>query len=187
MAEVPGEADFVIVGGGAAGCVLAARLSEDPSCRILLLEAGPQLESATVSTPGTALQFLGSDAVYSDVTVNQAGAAGRVEHHILGDGPFRAPALQAVTGPALYPAPSADDGELDAFIGDSLVSIWHPVGTCQMGRSADAVVSPSLAVHGLQNLYVADASVMPTITRGNTQAPTIMIAEKAATLLAERR
>jgi choline dehydrogenase len=66
------------------------------------------------------------------------------------------------------------------------VSIWHPVGTCRMGSSADAVVSPRLAVHGLENLYVADASVMPTITRGNTQAPTIMIAEKAAGLLAGR-
>jgi choline dehydrogenase-like flavoprotein len=100
---------------------------------------------------------------------------------------FNAPALQAITGPALYPVPSADDGELDAFISDSLVSIWHPVGTCRMGRSADTVVGPGLEVHGLQNLYVADASVMPTITRGNTQAPTIMIAEKAAALLAERR
>ena len=97
---------------------------------------------------------------------------------------FNAPALRAVTGPALYPAPAADDTELDAFIGESLVSIWHPVGTCRMGRSPDAVVSPSLAVHGLANLYVADASVMPTITRGNTQAPVIMIAEKAATLIA---
>jgi len=97
---------------------------------------------------------------------------------------FRAPALQAVTGPPLYPAPSAGDDELDAFISESLVSIWHPVGTCRMGRSADSVVDPGLAVHGLQNLYVGDASVMPTITRGNTQAPTIMIAEKAADLLA---
>lgn len=100
---------------------------------------------------------------------------------------FRAPALQAITGPALYPAAEADDAELDAFIRQSLVSIWHPVGTCRMGRSADSVVSPSLDVHGLQNLFVADASVMPTITRGNTQAPTIMIAEKAAALLAAHR
>jgi choline dehydrogenase len=99
---------------------------------------------------------------------------------------FQAPALAAITGPALFPAPAADEDELDAFISQSLVSIWHPVGTCRMGSSAaGAVVSPRLAVHGLGNLYVADASVMPTITRGNTQAPTIMIAEKAASLLAD--
>jgi choline dehydrogenase len=99
---------------------------------------------------------------------------------------FQAPALAAIVGPALHPSPSADDGELDAFISESLVSIWHPVGTCRMGRSAESVVSPQLAVHGLENLYVADASVMPAITRGNTQAPTILIAEKAAGLLAAR-
>ncbi|HEX4831783.1 MAG TPA: GMC family oxidoreductase N-terminal domain-containing protein [Trebonia sp.] len=97
---------------------------------------------------------------------------------------FQAPALAAVTGPALLPAPAAGEGELDAFISQSLVSIWHPVGTCRMGTAAGTVVSPRLAVHGLENLYVADASVMPAITRGNTHAPTIMIAEKAATLLA---
>lgn len=97
---------------------------------------------------------------------------------------FRAPALAAITGPALHPGPDADDTELDAFITRSLVSIWHPVGTCRMGSGPDTVVDPRLAVHGLDGLYVADASVMPTITRGNTQAPTIMIAEKAASLIA---
>jgi choline dehydrogenase len=97
---------------------------------------------------------------------------------------FQAPALRAVTGAAVYPDPSAGDAGLDAFIGESLASMWHPVGTCRMGQSADSVVSPRLAVHGLENLYVADASVMPTIPRGNTHAPTIMVAEKAASLLA---
>jgi choline dehydrogenase len=97
---------------------------------------------------------------------------------------FRTPALAAITGPALLPSDSAGDSELDSFINESLTTIFHPVGTCRMGRSADAVVSPRLAVHGLDHLYVADASVMPTITRGNTQAPTISIAEKAASLLA---
>jgi choline dehydrogenase len=96
---------------------------------------------------------------------------------------FQAPALAEITGPALFPSAAADDSELDAFITESLMNISHPVGTCRMGRAADTVVSPRLAVHGLENIHVADASVMPTITRGNTHAPTIMIAEKAADLI----
>ena len=79
--------------------------------------------------------------------------------------------------------PDADEAEIDAFISESLISIWHPVGTCRMGSATDSVVSPRLKVHGVENLYVADASVMPAITRGNTHAPTIMIAEKAADLI----
>ena len=77
MAEdITHEADCAVVAGEAAGCVLAARLSQDPGCRVLL-EAGPELEPATVGTPGTALQLLGSDAVYGDLTVPQEAAAGR--------------------------------------------------------------------------------------------------------------
>lgn len=64
-------------------------------------------------------------------------------------------------------------------------TIFHPVGTCAMGASSDpyAVVDPQLRVYGVAGLRIADASVMPTITSGNTNAPTLMIAEKAAAMI----
>ncbi|OFE18653.1 hypothetical protein BA895_00060 [Humibacillus sp. DSM 29435] len=97
---------------------------------------------------------------------------------------FEASALSAVTGPPLSPASVASDADLDAWIEQNVVTQWHPVGTCRMGTDPMSVVDPvTMQVHGIQSLHVVDASVMPRITRGNTQAPTIMIAERAADLL----
>ena len=77
------------------------------------------------------------------------------------------------------------DEELARAAGDIGTTIFHPVGTCRMGRADDplAVVDSHLRVFGLQGLRIADASVMPTITSGNTNAPTMMIAERAAAML----
>jgi choline dehydrogenase len=83
-------------------------------------------------------------------------------------------------GPALQ-----SDEELAAAAGDLGTTIFHPVGTCRMGPDAMAVVDDRLRVRGVRGLRVIDASVMPTITSGNTNAPTVMIAEKGAAFVME--
>jgi choline dehydrogenase len=75
------------------------------------------------------------------------------------------------------------DAELLAAIGNIATTIFHPVGTCRMGNRDDAVVDDRLRVRGLNGLRVIDASIMPTITSGNTASPVVMIAEKAADLI----
>jgi choline dehydrogenase-like flavoprotein len=89
--------------------------------------------------------------------------------------------------PGLTAAPKDDDVKLAHAAGDIGTTIFHPVGTAKMGRKEDpfAVVDERLRVIGLQNLRVIDASVMPTITSGNTNSPTIMIAEKGAAMVRE--
>ncbi len=92
--------------------------------------------------------------------------------------------LAAITGNELFPgADVSSDEALAEDIRNRVELLYHPVGTCRMGTGDDAVVDPELRVRGLENLRVVDASVMPTITRGNTNAPTYMIAEKAADMI----
>jgi choline dehydrogenase len=101
-----------------------------------------------------------------------------------------APALARHEPDELLPGASlTSDEDLARAAGDIGTTIFHPVGTCRMGVAADplAVVDARLRVHGIAGLRVADASIMPVITSGNTNSPTLMIAEKAADMMREDR
>lgn len=94
---------------------------------------------------------------------------------------MQAQALQRFEPEELQPGPElVTDEDLARAAGDLGTTIFHPVGTCKMGSDPSAVVDDQLNVHGIANLRIADASVMPRITSGNTNAPVVMIAEKAA-------
>ena len=89
--------------------------------------------------------------------------------------------------PLLTPGQQVDsDEELDAFIRATCYVAQHPTSTCAMGTGPEAVVNETLTVRGLQRLRVVDCSIMPTIVGGNTNAPAIMIAEKAADMILGR-
>ena len=90
------------------------------------------------------------------------------------------PAFADLNVAELVPGPGAD---LEGYIRSQSSTLWHPVGTCKMGRDAQAVVDPKLRVYGVEGLRVADASVMPTVTSGNTVAPCFMIGERAANFI----
>jgi choline dehydrogenase len=97
-----------------------------------------------------------------------------------------APALRRYQPEEFMPGPRyQSEEELMRAAGDIGTTIFHPVGTCKMGSDPMAVVDARLRVHGIASLRVVDASIMPTITSGNTNAPTIMIAEKASEMIRE--
>ena len=103
----------------------------------------------------------------------------KIARHIL-----RQPALTAYRGTELKTSASAQtDTQIEQFVRNHADTIYHPVGSCRMGTGATDVVDTQLRVHGVQALRVVDASIMPNIVGGNTNAPVIAIAEKAAELI----
>ena len=97
---------------------------------------------------------------------------------------FRAPALNRHLSQEFRPGEQVQsDEEILAYIRAEAESVYHPVGTCKMGNDSESVVDARLRVHGIEGLRVADASIMPNITSGNTHAPAVMIAERCADML----
>ena len=108
-----------------------------------------------------------------DIAVMRAGV--RLSHRIVD-----APALQAFGPSDRHPVDLEDDAALDNQIRNRADTVYHPVGTCRMGADPDSVVDPQLKVRGLEGLWIADASIMPKIISGNTNAPSMMIGERCA-------
>lgn len=108
-----------------------------------------------------------------DMAVLRAGV--RLSHRIVD-----APPMQAYGPKDRHPIDLDDDAALDALIRSRADTVYHPVGTCRMGADEEAVVDPKLRFKGLDGLWIADASVMPKIVSGNTNAPSIMIGERCA-------
>jgi len=108
-----------------------------------------------------------------DLTVMKAGV--RAMYRIL-----ETPPMTRHRGRDRHPFDLDDDTSLERMIRARADTVYHPVGTCRMGSDAEAVCDPELRVRGVEGLYVADASVMPRLVSGNTNAPTIMIGERCA-------
>jgi len=95
------------------------------------------------------------------------------------------PALRALQTRDMFTSDVKTDDDIRKLMRARVDTVYHPVGSCKMGTDANAVVDPKLKVHGLEGLRVVDASIMPTLIGGNTNAPTIMIGEKAADMIRE--
>jgi choline dehydrogenase-like flavoprotein len=138
------------------------------------------LASANPSTPIRIHANYLSDTEGHDLRMLQEGV--RIARTILAQAPF-----DAVRGREIFPGADAQDSAaLTAFIRRKAETIYHPVGTCRMGQDNDAVVDAALRVRGIEALRVVDASVIPELPSGNTNAPTIMLAERAADLMLGR-
>ena len=98
------------------------------------------------------------------------------------------PAFLSLKGREILPGPQVQtDAEIRDYLRAEALSVYHPVGTCKMGTDPLAVVAPAtLRVIGLSGLRVADASIMPTLIAGNTNAPSMMIGDRAATMILAR-
>ena len=137
-----------------------------PESRGTVRLAGRDAQHAPLIDPN----FLDDDR---DMAILREGV--RLSHRIVAS-----PSMAQYAPQDRYPIDLDDDAQLDDLIRNRADTVYHPVGTCRMGADEDAVVDPTLKARGVDGLYVADASVMPRLVSGNTNAPSIMIGERCA-------
>jgi len=178
-----------------------------PDIQIHFLPLAYDVEPDTLSAARAVMPK--EPCVSINVTLCQPRARGRVEldehgrpvaiHQLLGndddlarhvaamklvDSIFRQPAFQDIVVRDRRPDPVPEsDKDWEAYARSKLLLAYHPVGTCRMGSDAGSVVDPQLRLRGIAGLRIVDASIMPTLTSGNTNAPVIMVAEKAAQMI----
>ncbi|WP_048861190.1 GMC family oxidoreductase [Acidisphaera rubrifaciens] len=155
------------------GITLHATLQRPDSRGVLSLRSADPLEHPRIDP-----RYFVSDADGSDLATLIDGV--RLNRRIASQ-----PALSDLIAHEITPSAEAqDDAALAQFVRGHCTTLYHPTSTCRMGSDAGAVVDPALRVRGIDGLRVADASVFPRMVSGNTNAPTIMVAERAATLIA---
>jgi len=124
--------------------------------------------------------------IHHELLGSQEDVADMIKGLRLGRHLLEQPAIRSIVHGERHPGPTlVSDADLESFVRTNAFPMYHPVGTCRMGKDDGAVVDHRLAVRGVERLWVADASVMPTLPSGNTNATVIMIGEKASDLLRE--
>lgn len=180
---------------------------DEPDIQLHFMPLAYNVEPETVSSAEAVMPK--EPCISINVSLTRPRSRGRIElgdslepvinHQLLGDPAdvatligamklvdrlFRTPALRAITLADRSPSPvPADDAGWEAYVRAKAMITYHPVGSCRMGSDAASVVDPHCRVRGIGRLRIADASIMPQITSGNTNAATIMIGEKAAELI----
>jgi len=157
------------------------KLQDFPSMTIACYQLRPEsLGSIHIRSPDPKAQPAIRFNFLADSIDQQAMVAGfRMMRKIVDAAP-----MDAYRGEEFSPGPSVQsDEQILTWIRNNSQTAYHPIGTCRMGAGPNAVVDDKLRVHGLDGLRVADASIFPTMPSGNTNAPSIMVGEKAADIL----